>query len=362
SINYKYMFGEGFCGLTINEPKEIFNMKFDVIVGNPPYQLKDGGHGASAIPIYQKFVEQAKKLNPKYLSMIIPSRWFSGGRGLDTFRDDMLDDNRIRVIHDFFNPKECFPEIDLSGGVCYFLWDRDNPGLCEISSSVCGKVSTMCRPLLEVGANTFIRFNEAVIIQHKIAKKNEPHFQDIVSANDPFGYDVRVENSYLRIKPDIKDKPYIDSLKIHYWGKKGKSVGYVDRDSVRKSHDLIDKRKIFISRSYGERGDFPYLVLGKPFVGEKGSVCTETYVLAGTYEDENTINNVMTYICTKLFRFLVMLKKNTQSATRQVYEFVPIQDFSESWTDEKLYNKYGLTKDEIAFIESMVRPMELDNE
>jgi site-specific DNA-methyltransferase (adenine-specific) len=339
------------------KPEEIFKMKFDVIVGNPPYQLGDGGHGASAIPIYQMFVAQAKKLNPRFLTMIIPARWFAGGRGLDAFRDEMLNDNRIRIIRDFFNSEECFPGIDLSGGVCYFLWDRDNRGICEISSLVQGKLTTIRRPLLEKGNNTFVRFNEGVVILQKITHLKTQSFQDVVSANDPFGYDVRVENSYLRVKPDIKERTFKDSLKIHYWGKNGKSIGYVKRKSVRKGHELIEKRKIFISRSYGERGDFPYLVIGKPFAGEVNTVCTETYVVVGTYEDESTINNVISYMCTKFFRFLVMLKKNTQSATRQVYEFVPMQDFSKPWTDEKLYKKYNLTSDEIAFIESMIRPM-----
>lgn len=341
------------------KPEEVFNMKFDVIISNPPYQLSDGGHGASAMPIYQKFVEQAKKLNPRYLSMIIPSRWFAGGRGLDAFRDEMLHDKRIRVIYDYFNSEECFPGIDLSGGVCYFLWDRDHAGMCKISSSVNGNITTLERPLLEEGASTFMRFNDAVEIMHKIARFKEKSFLDIVSANDPFGYDVRVENSYLRIKPDIKERSFPNALKIHYWGKKGKSTGYIDRQTVRKSPEMIDQIKVFISRSYGERGEFPYFVIGKPFLGEKGTVCTETYLVIGTYEDTDTAQNVMSYMATKFFRFLVMLKKNTQSATRAVYEFVPMQDFSQTWTDELLYKKYDLTPEEIDFIESMVKPMDL---
>ena len=341
------------------KPEDIFHMKFDVIIGNPPYQLSDGGHGASAIPIYQKFVQRAKKLNPRYMTMIIPSRWFAGGRGLDSFRQEMLSDRRIRVIVDYFNSEECFPGIDLSGGVCYFLWDRDHTGDCRISSSVNGKVSTLTRPLLEENADTFIRFNEAVNIVHKVSNKKESSFINLVSANDPFGYDVRVENSYLRIKPDIKDSPFPGSLKIHYFGKKGKSIGYINRNTVRKGTELIDQKKVMISRSYGERGEFPYQVIGKPFIADKGTVCTETYVVVGTYENLRVAENVVQYMCTKFFRFLVMLKKNTQSATRQVYSFVPQQDFSRPWTDEELYAKYGLTDEEISFIESMIKPMEL---
>ena len=204
-----------------------------------------------------------------------------------------------------------------------------------------------------------IRFNEAVIILRKIAEAEEPPFLGIVSANDPFGYDVRVENSYIRIKPDIKEKPFNGALKIHYWGKKGKSIGYIARNSVRKGQDMIDKIKVLVSRSYGERGDLPYLVIGKPFLCDAGTVCTETYIVIGTYENEEIAKNLISYMSTKFFRFLVMLKKNTQSATRQVYEFVPMQDFTKSWTDAELYKKYGLTGDEIALIESMIRPMDL---
>ena len=333
-------------------------MKFDVIVGNPPYQMEDGGHGASAIPIYQLFVQQAKKLNPRYLTMIIMARWYAGGRGLDEFRSEMLHDKHIIRIVDYFNSEDCFPGIDLSGGVCYFLWDRDRTNNCRVTSILNNTETTMTRPLLEEGNSTFIRFNNAIKILNKIKRKGETSFMNLVSPNDPFGYDIRVENSMRRIKPDIVDKPLKDSIKIHYWGTKGKSVGYIKRDSVRRGHDKIDKIKIFISRSYGERGNFPYLIIGKPFLGEPGTVCTETYVTVGTYETVEQAENVMSYMKTLFFRFLVMLKKNTQSATQQVYQFVPLQDFSHPWTDEMLYKKYGLTDEEIAFIESMIRPME----
>ena len=351
--NYAYPF----IHKSINE---IFNknMQFDVIIGNPPYQLSDGGHGASAIPIYHFFVEQAKKLKPRYLSMIIPARWYAGGRGLDKFREDMLNDDRLRVLFDYFNSEECFPGIDLSGGVCYFLWDRDNKGLCEVSSVLNGGVTTKIRPLLEKDASTFIRFNQSINIINKIQYYKESSFMNIVSANDPFGYDVRVENSYLRVKPDIKETNFKGALTIHYWGKSGKSVGYVSKNSVRKGLDMIDKLKIFISRSYGERGEFPYLVIGKPFLGNENTVCTETYIVIGAGFEKNILNNIIGYMTTKFFRFLVMLKKNTQSATRGVYQFVPLQDFSHPWTDEMLYKKYNLDKDEIAFIESMIKPME----
>jgi len=199
-----------------NKPEEIFDMKFDVIISNPPYQLSDGGGmGSSAMPIYHLFANQAKKLNPKYLSMIIPSRWFTGGRGLDDFRDEMLHDDRLRIIHDFLNEKECFPGVTIKGGVCYFLWERDNNGECTIISHVGNEItSEMTRPLLENGCETFIRLNSAISLFRRVRAFNDLSFSTIISPNDPFGFDVRVENSYRRVKPVFKLKPFKNCVMV----------------------------------------------------------------------------------------------------------------------------------------------------
>ena len=330
-----------------DNPQEIFNMKFDVIIGNPPYQLETGGgKGSSAIPLYHKFVEQAKKLNPRYLTMIIPSRWFSGGRGLDEFREEMLNDKRIRVINDYFDATECFPGIDLSGGVCYFLWDRDNPGKCEITThnSVIGQ-STMIRDLLDPETKMLIRFNDAISIINKVRLKGESSFSNLVSTTNPYSLPMTIHPL---------DHPEVNTYKIYAYPKDG----YIKRELVLRNEGSINKWKVFVSKAYGERGDFPYFAIGKPFLGEPGSCGAVSYLLCYSTENKNEAENVISYMKTKFFRFLVLQLKNTQNSTGTTYSLVPIQDFNESWTDEKLYKKYNLTKEEIDFIESMIKPME----
>ena len=335
----------------IHKPiKEIFNMQFDVIIGNPPYQMSDGGAQASAVPIYHHFVEKAKKMNPRYLIMIIPSRWFAGGRGLDSFREVMLADNRLRTIHDYFNSNDVFPGIDLSGGVCYFLLDREYHGNCEIVSVLNGEETTMTRPLIEDGATTFIRFNQAISIVRKIKNKREKSFSAIVSSQKPFGL-----RTYVQGRAKSKEN------NILLYSNKNADMGgegYVNKSEVLAHPEWINTFKIFVSRAYGERGDFPYLVIGKPFIGSPNSCCTETYLHIGPFEQERDTLSAISYMKTRLFRFLVLLIKNTQDAPARVYQFVPLQDFSHPWTDEMLYKKYGLDDKEIAFIESMIRPME----
>lgn len=330
----------------IENPQEIFNMKFDVIIGNPPYQLSDGGHGISAIPIYDKFIMQAIKLNPRYLTMIVPARWYAGGKGLDKFRAKMLTDGRIRFIHDFPQAFDCFPGVQIKGGVCYFLWERDHVGDCTVTTHKDGTVGApMTRKLLEEGYDTFVRYNEAIGILNKVKSFAEESMETLVSARQPFGL-----STTFRGRIDKRDGDVL----IY----ENNGISYTGRSSITKNDNVVDRYKVIIPRSGSGSDAFPHPILGKPFVGRPGTASSETYVFIGPFADENECTNVISYISTRFMRFLAMLKKVTQSTTRSIYTFVPIQDFSEPWTDEKLYKKYDLTQDEIAFIESMIRPMD----
>lgn len=332
-------------------PQEIFNMRFDVIVGNPPYQISDGGAKASAAPIYHKFVQQAMKLSPRYLSMIIPSRWFAGGKGLDDFRAQMLADRRISRLIDFPDAKDCFPGIDLSGGVSYFLWERDRPPHakdCEVTTVISGRPQTMKRPLQLAGVDTFIRYNQAIAILHKVFEKQEDSFSKLISARQPFGLSTHAKG---------EEHPFEGAVKMY--GSTGTTYIHINEILVNK--DWATRHKVFIGRAYGERISNQYWVTGKPFLGAPNTCCTETYMVVGPFASRQQCERVMAYMRTRFFRFLVLLKKNTQDATQKVYELVPVQDFTCTWTDQALYNKYGISSEEQKFIEAMVRPMESDN-
>jgi len=329
------------------------NMKFDVIIGNPPYQLNDGGGmGTSATPIYQKFVQQAKKLNPRYLTMIIPARWFSGGKGLDEFRNEILRDKRIQQIVDFPEAIDCFPGVQIKGGVCYFLWNTAYSGDCKVSTSRKGVItSEMTRPLLEKGCETFIRYNEAISIFHKIQAKNETMLKDRISSRKPFGIDSNFKD--YKQKPDVTN-----NIKLYRNGE----PGFINERQIVKGLEYVNQIKVLISKAGSGSDSFPHQILGVPFIAERNSACTETFIILGTFDNLKHANNLISYVSTKFFRFLVLLIKNTQNAAKDVYSFVPTQDFNVTWTDEMLYQKYSINSTEQQFINSLIRPMELDHE
>jgi len=331
-------------------PEEIFKMKFDVIVGNPPYQLSTAGdaNGAQAKPLYHYFVEQSIKLNSRYLTMIIPSRWFAGGWALGKFRQNMMNDTHIKCLHDFPNASDCFPGVEIKGGVCYFLRDKTYTGNTQFVTHENNEItSTMKRPLKELNCEIVIRYNDSISILRNVKSLSEPTFDKFVSTKKPFGFTTNYKG---------KEKPFDGAAKLYG----NRRIEYVKRIDIKRRLDCLGKHKLIIPKAIGTGNSKTDHI--KPLYSEPNSCCTETYLLVGPFASKQECENVISYINTKFFHLLVTLQKNTQDCMKKVYSFVPVQDFSEQWTDEKLYKKYGLNKDEIVFIESMVRPMEAKDE
>jgi len=340
------------------------DMQFDVIIGNPPYQLDDGGFGKSAAPIYQKFVAQAKTLEPRYLAMVIPARWFAGGKGLDEFREAMLKDDRLRSMDDYLSAADVFPGVGLKGGVCYFLWNRDQPGQCDVRTHFKDwPVSAATRPLLESGADVFIRFNEGLSILKKVVSvetgqsqslllPESQRFDRLVSSRKPFALETTFKG---------KAKMSAGDVLIYQNG----GTGYVAKDSLTAGTELIDKWKIYVGRAApgtGNRDSYPHRILSTPFIGEPGSICSETYLCIGPFDTQAQAESALSYLTCRLTRLLILLHKPSQDTTRKVYTFVPTQDWARRWTDEDLYAKYGISASEIEFIEKVVRPMDLTSD
>ena len=321
-------------------------MKFDVIISNPPYQLSDGGAQASATPIYQKFVKQAKNMSPRYLVMIIPARWFAGGKGLDDFRDEMISDQRISVLHDFLNASDCFGSgVEIKSGVCYFLWNRDRKGMCQVYTHLPeGEISSAMRFLQYKDSDVFIRRNEAIAIIEKVGTSSN-NFSSLVSSRKPFGLSTTDIGHSTRKRGDVV---------IYRHG----GVGYFPLKDVLRNVEWVTQHKIYITKAYGASDSWPHQIINKPILGGTDDCCSETYLVVGPFATQHEAQNVISYMQTRFFRFLVSLRKISQDATQSVYSFVPMQDFSKPWTDAELYKKYTLTKDEIDFIESMIKPMD----
>ena len=341
-------------------PQEIFKMKFDVIIGNPPYQLSDGGAQASAIPIYNKFVKQAKKLNPRYLCMIIPARWMTGGRGLDSFRDEMIHDDSIRELHDFSDASECFSGVEIKGGVCYFLRDRAYHGKCKTIRHADGLTKESFRMLVEEGDSIFIRDDRLIPIKNKIVSSGIESFESIVSSMRPYG--LRGDffgNEQKYGLPKVSDNPQNGYYRIVGLDKLKRKYAYVPKNyPLPRITDCLNTYKIFITRNWGigSYDDVPSM----PIVAGPGDICTETFVEIGPFTTENEAINVLNYISTKFFRALVAIRKQDQGASKAVYHYVPLLDFNIKWTDEDLYLKFGLSEEEISFIESTIKPMDLN--
>lgn len=327
-------------------------MQFDVIIGNPPYQLGSSGgdaQGSFAMPIYQKFVQAAKSLDPGHIVMITPSRWFAGGRGLDTFRSEMLADTHLRQLVDFPNATEVFPGMDISGGVSYFLWDRSYDGPCKVETFSGGASSGVVARRLDA-YDVFVRHNTGVAILQKVWPNGVDARASLavkVSPTQPFG--LRTSYRGAPTPKGLRDPVALRSSDGESW---------VDRSAIPRNEPWIDQWKVILGLAYGERGPFPYWITAAPEILGPGKACTETYLVIDRFDSESEAKLFANYLRTRFVRFLVSLQKYTQHLYSDRFSFVPDLPLNRTWTDRELYKKYKLADDEIAFVESMVRPMQ----
>ena len=330
---------------------EIFgkNMQFDVIIGNPPYQLASDG-GTRDVPIYQNFVEQAKMLQPRHLAMVIPSRWMASGLGLSEFRNAMLSDRRIRELVDYPAASDVFPGVEVKAGVCYFLWDTTHNGDCNVTTIRGGEtIGPIPRNLAEY--DVFVRDARAVSILHKVQKKKEPSINTMLARDKEFGWTSNFDGFH--------DKERKGDVPLNYIRKMKRGIGYINRKEVTKSVHLIDTWKVLVPQAFNGGDGLPHQILGKPLIAPLPSVCTQSFLFFYV-DSEKAARSIQSYYTTRFFRFLVSVRKITQHATHSTYTWVPVQKWTKTWTDEDLYEKYGITRKEQAYIESQVRVMNLD--
>ena len=326
-------------------------MKFDYVIGNPPYQVSDGGAGASATPVYQDFFDEAKKLNPRAIDLITPSKWFAGGKGVDSFRAEMLNDHHLVKIVDFVNAKDCFPNASIGGGVNYFLWSGlKKSDTCEFTNIHDGKKSTVDRNLSEFPI--LVRYNESVDIIHKVLKDNPSLVSETVGSRNPFGLSSSVRGT----KTKSTDK---DCLVYSSGGK-----GYISFDSITKGEELIDKYKVIISKVTSEHAGEPdkngkFTVISTIKVLQPGEVCTDSYLVAFASSSEVKTKNFAKYACTKFFRFLLLQAVSSINLSKDKFQFIPMIDLSQSWSDERLYDQFELDESESQFIEGMMKEKEM---
>lgn len=324
------------------------DMQFDVIIGNPPYQMRGGAGGSSDSSIYHLFVQQALALDPRYAVFVTPSRWMAGGRGLDEFRARMLGGGHLRNLTDFPDSGDAFPGVQIKGGICYFLWDAAHSGTCDVTR-VAGGEEYLQRKRKLNEFDVFVRDERAVGILRKVLAKKEPSVLELVSGDTPFGIATNFEG--------WTEKNGSGKIALHLIEKSKRNVGFMKRSDIHKNADAIDVWKVLVPKAYGAGETFPHQILGKGIVAAPPSACTQSYLAIAPFQSERAAQSFASYYRSRLFRFLVSLRKITQDALRSTYTWVPQQPWNRRWTDELLYEKYGITKAEVAFIESMIRPM-----
>ncbi len=342
----------------IDSIEEVFKMKFDVVIGNPPYQLNDGGGtGDSAKPIYNKFIEQAMNLNPRFICMIVPSRWMKGGKGLDKFREMMISDSHIKTIFDFEDAKECFPGVNIDGGINYFLWDKNYKGPVDYTyKNLAGEVRNDQRYLRNDISNIVIRDSRQLSIIRKSRRDDENAFSSIVSNRNPYGINADFFNDPEKYK-DIKSSntEFKNSLKIY--GVKGKKGGskrtytYIDANAI---EDNDWNYKLLFSKAYDMKATVPPKII----LAEPNEVCTETFLKIGDFKTKKEAENCLSYIKTKFFRALLSFRRHSLNISKECFDFIPLVDFSKKWSDEELYAKYNLSNEEVNYIEDSIEGME----
>ncbi len=333
--------------------KEMGTMKFDVIIGNPPYQMGTEGHGKTASSIYHLFVERAIAMNPRYVVMITPSRWFAGGKGMDSFRDQMISDRRLRTLVN--NPKiyDVFPQVKIRGGVSYFLWDREYNGDVDFQTRVRGELKSSVTRDLREGDGVVVRDNRALSIIRRVVSAAEPKkVEDVSSVTKPFGLTMR--SNY---KGSVAE-PFEGAVPLIYASK----IGYSRPDQIERNHEWIDRWKVLLPMvSSGDtpeddEGNIVDVVLGEPIALAPGSACTQTYFIPGMFGTREETENFAYYLATKFVRFLVLQRKISQHVTPDRFRFVPMLDMTRRWTDSDLFARYGLSQDEIEYIERSIKP------
>jgi site-specific DNA-methyltransferase (adenine-specific) len=332
--------------------KEMQDMKFDVVVGNPPYQLGTEGHGATASAIYHLFVQRAVKMNPRYVLMITPSRWFAGGKGLSEFRTQMLKDRHLRAIVDYPDGRECFPSVKVEGGISYFLWDSNWDSDCKFSTVVGGKVVSTAVRDLGAGQGVLVRDNRALTILEKVKAVTHQSIDELCTVTKPFGLTMR--SNY----PGSVPEPFEGAIPLIY----GNRIGYSRPDQIQRNHHWISKYKVILPMAYGAGSSSEqHAIYGEPIALAPGSACTQTYFIVGMFDTPGETENYAKYLTSKFVRFLVSLRKITQHVTPDRFAFVPKLDFGQDWSDSTLYEMFGLTDDEIAYIEKAIGPRDWIN-
>jgi site-specific DNA-methyltransferase (adenine-specific) len=345
--NYAYAFIHG-----AYPTEEMKDMQFDVIVGNPPYQIgmqdEKGNKTANITPLYQMFIDNAIALNPKYLAMIVPSRWFTGGKGLDDFRERMIKDRRLRRIVD--NPKlfDCFPGVEIKGGVNYFLWDCDHDGDCEFSTRIDGEITSTTTRDLRDGDGVLMRDNKAASLVAKVRAQTESTLDEVVKPRDPFGQTLTTNYK------GAQAIPFEGSIPLVF----GSHVGYVKPDQLERNHEWVGQWKVLIPKAGDGHGREVSYVLGEPLALAPGSACTQSFLVAGVFKTKKEAENYAHYLTTKFVRFLVLQRKTTQDVRPDKFRFVPAMDMKRRWTDADLYEYFGLTEDESSYIEETIHTRE----